>query len=108
MTPALVTAATLSYVGNAAFGAAVATGKIDNRRLRWVHHALYVVTSSLTTAALVACAAERRPAGLALLPAAAPLLALPYAGGTLRRHATIAGAAAPSYAVALVLAWRKR
>ncbi|MEU4690610.1 hypothetical protein [Actinoplanes sp. NPDC023714] len=108
MTRRLVTAAALSYLANAAFGAAVATGAIDNRRLRWVHHSLYVVTSALTTAALVACAADRRPAGLALLPAAGPLIALPYAGGRLRRHATVAGAAAPSYAIALALVWRNR
>ncbi|GAA4928845.1 hypothetical protein [Actinoplanes utahensis] len=106
--PRLITAAAVSYLCNAAFGAAVATGAIDNRRIRWVHHALYVVTSSLTATALVAGAVERRTAGLALLPAAGPLLALPYAGGRLRRHAAVAGAAAPAYAIALVLAWRNR
>ena len=104
----LITAAAVSYLGNTAFGAAVAVGAIDNRRLRWVHHALYVTTASLTTAALAASAIERRPAGLALLPAAGPLIALPYAGGGLRRHATVAGAAAPAFVTALVLAWRSR
>ncbi|WP_229068820.1 hypothetical protein [Actinoplanes sp. DH11] len=108
MTLPLITAAAVSYASNAAFGAAVAVGAVDNRRIRWVHHALYVVTSSLTTAALVASAVERRPAGLALLPAAGPLVALPYAGGRLRRHAAVAGCAAPAYALALVLAWRNR
>ena len=105
---ALVTAAALSYAGNAAFGTAVAVGAIDNGRIRWVHHALYVVTSSLTAVALVAAVAERRAAGLALLPAAGPLLALPYAGGSLRRHALLAGSAAPAYVIAVVLAWRSR
>ncbi|WP_433796765.1 hypothetical protein [Actinoplanes sp. CA-252034] len=104
----LVTAAAVSYAGNAAFGAAVAAGVIDNARIRWVHHALYVMTSSLTTLALGACAVERRTAGLALLPAAVPLAALPYAGGRLPRHATVAGSAAPAYVIALVLAWRSR
>jgi hypothetical protein len=104
----LITAAAVSYLGNTAFGAAVALGAIDNRRIRWAHHALYVVTSSLTTAALVACAVERRAAGLALLPAAGPLAVLPYAGGRLRRHAAVAGSAAPSYAIAVALAWRSR
>ncbi|BAL88163.1 hypothetical protein AMIS_29430 [Actinoplanes missouriensis 431] len=108
MTRTLTTAATVSYLCNAAFGAAVAVGAVDNRRLRWVHHALYVVTSSLTTAALVASAAERRPACLALLPVTVPLAALPYAGGRIRRHASVAGSAAPAYAIALVLAWRNR
>lgn len=108
VTLSLLTAATVSYVCNGAFGAAVAAGVLDNRRVRWVHHALYVVTSSLTTVALAAGAVERRAAGLALLPAAGPLIALPYAGGGLRRHAAVAGAAAPAYAIALVLAWRSR
>ncbi|AGL16748.1 hypothetical protein L083_3238 [Actinoplanes sp. N902-109] len=104
----LVTAAAVSYAGNAAFGTAVAVGAIDNRRIRWVHHALYVSTASLTALALVAAAVERRAAGLALLPAAGPLIALPYAGGQLRRHAALAGSAAPAYGTALVLAWRSR
>ncbi len=104
----LITAASVSYASNAAFGAAVAVGAIDNRRIRWVHHALYAVTASLTTVALAASAIERRAAGLALLPAAGPLIMLPYAGGELRRHAAVAGAAAPAFAIALVLAWRSR
>ncbi|WP_433833596.1 hypothetical protein ACQP2E_19285 [Actinoplanes sp. CA-015351] len=104
----LVTAAAVSYASNAAFGAAVAAGAIDTGSIRWVHHALYVVTASLTTAALAAGAIERRAAGLALLPAAGPLIALPYAGGHLRRHAAVAGSAAPVFATALVLAWRRR
>jgi len=104
----LVTAASVSYAGNAAFGAAVAVGVVDNRRIRWVHHALYVVTSSLTTVALAAGVMERRAAGLALLPAVGPLIALPYAGGQLRRHAALAGSAAPAFATALFLAWRGR
>ena len=108
MTLPLITAAAVSYAGNAAFGAAVAVGAIDNRRIRWVHHALYVATASLTTAALAASAIERRAAGLALLPAVGPLVALPYAGGRLRRHAALAGSAAPAFATALVLAWRSR
>jgi hypothetical protein len=104
----LITAAAVSYLSNSAFGAAVALGVIDNRRIRWVHHGLYVVTSSLTALALAACAVERRRAGLALLPAAGPLVVLPYAGGRLRRHAAVAGSAAPAYAIALALAWRSR
>lgn len=108
MTFPLIAAAALSYLGNGAFGAAVAAGVIDNRRIRWVHHALYVMTSSLTAVALAASAVERRPAGLALLPAAGSLAVLPYAGGELRRHAAVAGSAAPAYVTALVLAWRNR
>jgi hypothetical protein len=104
----LITAAAVSYASNAAFGTAVAMGVIDNGRIRWVHHALYVATSSLTAVALAASAIERRAAGLALLPAVGPLVALPYAGGQLRRHAALAGSAAPAFAIALVQAWRNR
>ena len=108
MAPALITAAAVSYASNVAFGAAVAVGAVDNRRIRWVHHALYVTTASLTTVALAASAVERRTAGLALLPAVGPLAALPYAGGKLSRHAAVAGSAAPAFTTALVLAWRGR
>ncbi|BBH68339.1 hypothetical protein ACTI_50240 [Actinoplanes sp. OR16] len=106
MTPPLITAAALGYLANGAFGAAVATGMIDNSRIRWVHHALYVVTCSLTTAALVASAKEHRAAGLALLPAAGTLTVLPRAGRS--RHVRVAATAAPAYIIALVLAWRNR
>ncbi|GAB2625540.1 hypothetical protein Aab01nite_85680 [Paractinoplanes abujensis] len=102
----LVTAAATSYVANAAFGAAVATGVVDNARIRWVHHALFSATASLTVLAVAAAARERRPAGLALLPALGPLAVLPYAGGRLRRHATLAASAAPAYGAALVSVWR--
>ncbi|MEV4351087.1 hypothetical protein AB0J83_42060 [Actinoplanes sp. NPDC049596] len=105
-TRGLVTAAATSYAINAAFGAAVATGLVDNGRIRWVHHALFTATASLTVLAVAASAYERRPAGLALLPALGPLTALPYAGGGIRRHAALAGSAAPAYAAALVSAWR--
>ena len=104
----LITAAAVSYGSNVAFGVAVAVGAVDNRRVRWVHHALYAVTASLTAVALAASAIERRAAGLALLPAVGPLIALPYAGGQLRRHAAVAGSAAPAFATALVLARRSR
>ncbi|MFN3867123.1 MAG: hypothetical protein ACK4MD_10485 [Demequina sp.] len=103
----LVTMAAASYATNAAFGTAVATGVIDNRRIRWVHHGLFIVTGSLTATALAASALERRPAGLPLLLAAGPLAALPYAGGRLRRHATVASLAAPSFLAALIIAWRR-
>ena len=106
MTRILVTAAAAGYAINAAFGTAVATGVIDNTRLRWVHHALFSATVSLTVLAVAAGAFERRPAALALLPALGPLSALPYAGGRVRRHAALAGSAAPAYAAALVSVWR--
>jgi hypothetical protein len=108
LTRILVTAASASYAGNVAFGAGVATGVIDNARITWVHHALFITTATLTGLAIAASAVERRPAGLALLPAVVPLAALPYIrGGGIRRHATVAALAAPSYAAALVLAQRR-
>ncbi|WP_250009754.1 hypothetical protein [Actinoplanes sp. M2I2] len=106
MSRILVTAAAVSYAANAAFGAAVAAKVIDNGRIRWVHHALFSTTVSLTVIAVAASAVQRRPAGLALLPALGPLAALPYAGGRVRRHAALAGSAAPAYAAALVSVWR--
>jgi hypothetical protein len=106
MTRLLVTAAAAGYAVNAAFGTAVAAGWIDNRRIRWVHHALFSATASLTVIAIAAGAYERRPAAFALLPALGPLTALPYAGGRVRRHAALAGSAAPAYATAVVCVWR--
>jgi hypothetical protein len=108
VTRTLVTAAAASYATNAAFGTAVAAGVIDNRRIRWVHHALYGATAAFTAGALASSAFENRRAGLVLLPAVGPLAALPYAGGRLRRHAVLAGTAAPAFVAALVLAWRSR
>ncbi|WP_062130788.1 hypothetical protein [Demequina aestuarii] len=106
-TRTLVTMAAASYATNAAFGLGVATGVIDNRRIHWVHHGLFIATGTLTVIALAASAVERRRAGLPLLLAVGPLSALPYAGGRIGRHATVAGMAAPSFVTALILAWRR-
>jgi hypothetical protein len=108
LTTALTTAAGVGYASNVAFGVAVATGVIDNRRIRWVHHALFVATTTLTAAALIAGAAGHRRSTLALLPAIVPLAILPYAGGGIRRHAAIAAVAAPSFTTAIVMAWKGR
>ena len=105
---ALITAGTASYATNAAFGAAVAAGLVDNTRIRWVHHALFVSTASLTGLAIAASALARRPAGLALLGAVAPLAALPFLHSGIGRHAAVAGLAAPAYAAAIVLSRRSR
>lgn len=102
-----VTAATAGYLTNAAFGTLVATGVVDNSRITWVHHALFITTASLTVPAVGVGLLRRRSVGIALAPATLTLAALPYAGGRLRRHATLAATAAPSYLTALVLAWRK-
>lgn len=99
---ALMTAAAVSYTANCALGTAVATGAVHTGRWHWTHHALYICTSTLTAAAATALLAEKRSAGLALLPAAAPLAIIPFAGTHGRRHPAIALAAAPFIALALL------
>lgn len=106
VTRRFVTGAVAGYVVNVAFGTGVAVGLIDNRRIRWVHHALYIVTSTLTGAALMAGAAERRSAALALAPVAVPLILLPRAGRGRPHIALAAGAAAP-FIIALFMPWRR-
>ncbi|MFD5214191.1 hypothetical protein [Microbacterium sp. NPDC058345] len=106
LTRRLTAAALASYTVNTAYGAAVAAGALGTRRIRWLHHALFVVTSTLTALALLAAAIERRRAGFALLPAAAQLIALPATAGGTRRHATTALRAAPWFLIAAVMARR--
>ncbi|QJU52987.1 hypothetical protein SCB71_06635 [Herbiconiux sp. KACC 21604] len=111
----LFTAAATAYLLNCGLGVSVATGAVHTGRFRWVHHALYIVTSILAgTAAGVtllrrargAEETDARPA-LALLPAAVPLTLIPRISARTRGHAALALVAAPFYAAALVLAWRK-
>lgn len=97
--PVFVGAAT-AYAANCALGVGVAARIIDTSRFRWLHHALYIATC-MTTAAAVAAGwgsgprSAGRRAALALLPAAIPLAAIPYAGTHTRRHPLTALAAAP-------------
>ncbi len=107
LAPALTTAALGTYTANAAFGTAVAAGLVDNRRIRWVHHALFILTSTLAALALLAALLERRRAAIALIPAAVPLIALPSTAGHRSRHAVVALSAAPGFVVAAVLARRE-
>jgi hypothetical protein len=93
-----VTAATGSYTANVALGVATATRLLDTSRFRWVHHALYIVTASLTIAAVAGNL--RAPAGRRLAPALLPLAVIPYAGTHSRRHYVVAASAAPFYALA--------
>ncbi|NJI58294.1 hypothetical protein HCX50_02495 [Microbacterium oxydans] len=100
--------ATAAYTANCALGASVAARLIDTSRFRWLHHALYIVTCT-TVAAAVAVGWSRGPrtagrrAALALLPAAAPLAAIPYLGSHGRRHPLVALAAAPFIVAGLVV-----
>ena len=97
----LVAAASGAYVANCALGTAVQTGLVDTSRHRWPHHALYIVTSTLTVVAIVAGMAERSPRALLLAPTLLPLAILPHVGHD--AHAVTGLAAAPWYAAALLL-----
>jgi hypothetical protein len=75
---------------------------------RWVHHALYLTTSVLTVSATVALllgppeGAKQGRAGWFLLPALAPLAAIPFLGSSAahrRRHTLVALIPAPFYAM---------
>ena len=90
-----------SYLASCALGTGVATGVLRTGRARWVHHALYVSTATLTAVALAAAARERSRAGWWLLPVVVPLAVVPYAGTRSRRHVLVAASAAPFYAAAL-------
>jgi hypothetical protein len=97
----LLTAATTSYLANCALGAAVAARLLDTSGFRWVHHAVYVATAVLTGAAGAELALRRDRAFFRLLPAAAPLLAIPAFSARSRWHPVIAATAAPAYLAAL-------
>lgn len=107
----LFTAAAVAYGANCALGASVATRLIDTSRFRWLHHALYIVTCTAVAAAVVVGwsrgprSSDRR-AAVALLPAAAPLTAIPSLGSHGRRHPLTALAAAPFLVAGLILAHR--
>jgi hypothetical protein len=97
----LLRVAGTSYLASCALGTSVATGLFSTGRARWVHHALYVSTASLTALALAAAGLTRRRSGWWLLPAVVPLAVVPYAGTRSRRHVLVAASAAPFYAAAL-------
>jgi hypothetical protein len=102
------------WAANAALGASVGAGLVHTGRFRWIHHALYIGTTTTTALAAVlsACSSSRsrRAAARALAPALLPLAVLPHAGtpaqGHPRRHAAVALSAAPFYAAALARAAR--
>ena len=98
---ALVRVAAGSYLASCALGTGVATGRLRTGRARWVHHALYISTFSLTGVALGATLLTRHRSGWWLLPAVLPLAVVPYAGTRSRRHVLVAVSAAPFYAAAV-------
>jgi len=97
---ALAAAAASAYLANAALGTAVQLRLVDTSRHRWTHHALYIVTSTLTVTAIVGAFARRSPRGWVLAPALLPLALLPRVGH--EAHALTGIAAAPWFAGALL------
>lgn len=100
-TRALGLAATAAYAANCALGTAVEKGVVDTSRDRRPHHALYVVTATLTVAAVFAGLVRRSPVGLVLAPALLPLAVLPFVGH--EDHVGTALAAAPWYVGSLLV-----
>jgi hypothetical protein len=93
----LVLAATASYVVNCLWGTAVAVRLIRTRRLRIVHHGLFVATAALTGAAATTPLWTRSRSALFLLPALVPLALAPRTNPRTGAHWKTAVAAAPSY-----------
>ena len=102
---ALVVAAAGAYLANVALGTAVQTGLVDTSRHRWTHHALYIVTSTLTVGAILGSFVQQSPRGWLLSPALVPLALLPRVGHG--AHAVTGLAAAPWYAGALLVRGKK-
>jgi hypothetical protein len=103
---ALVTAAAASYAASCALGVRALRSPDGTTGVRWAHHALYASTAALTAASLTSLARRPTRAARALLPAAAPLAVIPFAGTHGRRHVLAALSAAPAFATAVVRAWR--
>lgn len=106
LTASLSSAALASFVVNAGYGTAVAAGVFGTTRMRWVHHALFILTSTLTGLTLLTSVIERRSAGLALAPAAVALVAMPSTRGGSARHIAVAASALPSFLITALLARR--
>lgn len=98
----LVTAASAAYAVNCLWGTAVAVRLIRTKRLRIVHHALFVVTATLTGIAATTPVWTRDRSARFLLPALVPLVVAPRTDPRSRAHWRVAVAAAPSYLGALL------
>ena len=107
MKPAILfTAAAVSYAANCALGAGVATKVVHTGRAHWVHHALYICTSTLAGAAASSLFWSTSRAGWLLLPAGVPLALIPQISSHSRRHILVALTAAPFFAASTIKAWR--
>jgi len=98
----LVTAASVAYLANCLWGTAVAVRLIRTRKLRVVHHGLFVLTATLTGVAATTPVWSRDRSALFLLPALVPLAVAPRTNPRSRAHWAVAVAAAPSYLGALL------
>ena len=98
----MVTAASAAYVANCLWGTAVAVRLIRTKKLRVVHHGLFVVTATLTGAAATTPLWTRSRSALFLLPALVPLATAPRTNPRTGAHWRVAVAAAPSYLGALL------
>ncbi|MGG7308783.1 hypothetical protein ACQXVK_16510 [Curtobacterium sp. AB451] len=98
----LVAAASVAYVANCAWGTAVAVRLVRTRKLRVVHHGLFVVTAALTGVAATTPVWTRGRSALFLLPALVPLAVAPRTDPRSGAHWQVAVAAAPSYLGALL------
>ena len=98
----LVTAASVAYLANCLWGTAVAVRLIRTRKLRVVHHGLFVVTATLTGAGATTPVWTRDRSALFLLPALVPLALAPRTNPRSGAHWRVAVAAAPSYLGALL------
>ena len=92
-----------SYLASCALGTGVASGALDLRGARWMHHALYLVTLVAAGVAASSLVWSRSRAGWALVPAAVPLAALARLGPRMPRHPLVALAAAPFFMAGFVL-----
>lgn len=100
---ALVVAASVSYAGSCALGALAAVRKGSTRRVRLLHHGLYISTFSLTAAAAGTSLMTRHRAGLPLWGAMVPLGLIAAFDARSSAHIGIAACAAPFYTASIVL-----
>lgn len=99
----LATAAVVAYAANCLWGTAVAVRLIRTKKLRIVHHGLFVVTATLTGVAATTPLWTRDRSALFLLPALVPLAVAPRTDPRSGAHWRVAVAAAPSYLGALLV-----
>lgn len=98
----LVAAASVAYLANCLWGTAVAVRVIRTKKLRVVHHGLFVATATLTGVAATTPVWTRDRSALFLLSALVPLAVAPRTNPRSRAHWRVAVAAAPSYLGALL------